>query len=214
MNAHVDTIHNFIGGQFVAPHAGAFLDSYRPATGRAYLRVPDSDARDVDQAVIAAEKAFETWSRTSPDERAEMLERIADVLASKLDAFAEAESCDQGKPVSLAKTVDIPRSIYNFRFFAKECHNFGKGETRTVYVNTTRGTGTTTGALSYTQYVPAGVAGLISPWNLPLYLLTWKIAPCLAAGCTCVCKPSELTSLTAYSKLLYRKQYVVDLFCV
>ncbi|RKP08341.1 Aldehyde/histidinol dehydrogenase [Thamnocephalis sphaerospora] len=183
MSTTIPTLSNFVGGQFEAPRAGVYLDSFNPATGRAYARVPDSDADDVNAAVTAAQAAFRTWSRTTPEQRATLLERVADLLTKRLEEFAAAESRDQGKPVGLARMVDIPRAIHNFRYFA--------GHTKS-------GTGSSSGALSYTHRWPVGVAALISPWNLPLYLLTWKIAPCLAAGCTCVCKPSEITSMTAY----------------
>lgn len=138
-------------------------------------------------AVEAASNAFESWSQTTRQSRYKILIKIADILESRLDEFALAESKDQGKPLSLAKSVDIPRAIYNFRFFGSS-----------ILYQTTHASELDGIAHSYVVREPAGVCALISPWNLPLYLLTWKIAPCIAYGCTAVCKPSEFTSITAY----------------
>ncbi len=178
---------NFIGGEFVAPKGNRYIESYCPATGLVDHMVPDSDASDVDAAVRVAKKAFVTWSKTTVEERARLLYKIADLIDARLEELAEAESRDQGKPVWLARTMDIPRAALNFRFFAGAVLHHRESATKMD-----------TGALNYTSRRPVGVAGLISPWNLPLYLLTWKIAPAIATGNTCVCKPSELTSLTAY----------------
>ncbi|MDJ0837550.1 MAG: aldehyde dehydrogenase [Acidobacteriota bacterium] len=178
---------NYIGGRRVDPVEDQWLDSYNPSTGEVSHQVPSSTAVDVDNAVAAAGSAFPDWAATPAGERAAVLNRIADLLEQKLELFAEAESSDQGKPVSLARGVDIPRACTNFRFFA------GAVIHQEDAVHMTEGS-----ALNYTHRKPVGVAGLISPWNLPLYLLTWKIAPALAVGNTAVCKPSELTSLTAY----------------
>ena len=180
-------IANYIDGQYQAPKDGQYLDSIEPATGKVFAKVPDSSAKDIDQAVTAARQAFQSWSRTTAEARAATLERIATGIERRLDAFAEAESRDQGKPVSLARKVDIPRAVSNFRYFA--------GLVRHHEEQATHMDGQ---ALNYTHRKPVGVAGLISPWNLPLYLLTWKIAPALAVGNTAVCKPSEMTSLTAF----------------
>lgn len=179
-------LHNFINGRFVAP--ARFLDSFDPSTGKVHLKVPDSTAEDVHTAVEAAAAAFPSWSRLSRQQRADYLIAIASAIESRLGEFAAAESKDQGKPLWLAKTVDIPRAVYNFRFFAGAI--LYHTEKSTMLENPR--------AINYTTRTPLGVAGLITPWNLPLYLLTWKIAPALATGNTVVAKPSELTSLTAY----------------
>ncbi|MDQ6624111.1 MAG: aldehyde dehydrogenase family protein, partial [Verrucomicrobiota bacterium] len=180
-------IANFIGGKFAEPIGGEYLDNIEPATGQVYSKVPDSDERDVEQAVLAAEKAFADWSRTSAADRSRVLVRIADLIERDLEKLARAESIDTGKPLSLARSLDIPRAASNFRFFA------------TAILHTENEAHVTDGvAFNYTLRQPRGVAGLISPWNLPLYLLTWKIGPALACGNTAVCKPSELTPMTAY----------------
>lgn len=179
-------ISNFIDNSFVPPSNDKYLDSINPSTGAVEILVPDSTGQDVDLAVEAAVKAFESWSETSAEFRSTILLKIADLISANLDGFAVAESKDNGKPLSLAKTVDIPRAIYNFRFFGNSILN-----SKTF----ARDNGQ---VLNYTVKSPVGVAALISPWNLPLYLLTWKIAPAIAYGCTCVCKPSEFTSWTAY----------------
>jgi acyl-CoA reductase-like NAD-dependent aldehyde dehydrogenase len=179
-------LQNFIDGEFVA--CSSHIESYNPATGTVHLRIPDSGEEEVELAVQAALRAFKTWSKTSPKQRSAILLKIADLIEEKLDEFAEAESRDQGKPVWLAKKIDIPRAVHNFKFFATGIlHSI---ETSVVLHEAQ--------ATNYTCRSPVGVAGLISPWNLPIYLLTFKVAPALAAGCTVVCKPSEMTSLTAH----------------
>ena len=180
-------IQNFIGGQLVDPIGGKFLDNIEPATGKPYSQVPDSEGRDVDLAVAAAQKAFPAWSRTPAAERSRILLRIADLIERDLERFALAESVDTGKPLSLARNLDIPRAAANFRFFA------------TAIIHTENEAHVTDGvAFNYTLRLPIGVVGLISPWNLPLYLLSWKIAPALACGNTAIAKPSELTPMTAF----------------
>ena len=180
-------INNFIDGRFVEPIGGHYLDNIEPATGKPYSQVADSDAHDVDLAVAAAEKAFlrlvkETGSRTLA-----FLLRIADLIERDLEKFARAESIDTGKPISLARSMDIPRAIANFRFFA------------TAILHTESEAHITDNlAFNYTLRQPRGIAGLISPWNLPLYLLSWKIAPAIAVGNTAIAKPSELTPMTAF----------------
>ncbi len=179
-------INNYIGGRFVAPVAGNYLDNVEPATGEPYSQVGDSDAQDVERAVAAAEEAFAGWSRTAAAERSRILLRIADLIERDIEKLARAESVDTGKPLSLARTLDIPRAASNFRFFA------------TAILHTeTEAHVTDNLALNYTLRQPRGIAGLISPWNLPLYLLSWKIAPAIACGNTAVAKPSELTPMTA-----------------
>jgi aminomuconate-semialdehyde/2-hydroxymuconate-6-semialdehyde dehydrogenase len=180
-------IQNFVGGQFVRPKAGRYLDNIEPATGLSYSQVPDSDAADVELAVTAAENAFPEWSRTPAAERSRILLRIADLIDRDLEKFARAESVDTGKPLALARSLDIPRASSNFRFFA------------TAILHTENEAHVTDGiAFNYTLRQPRGIVGLISPWNLPLYLLSWKIAPAIAVGNTAVAKPSELTPMTAF----------------
>jgi aminomuconate-semialdehyde/2-hydroxymuconate-6-semialdehyde dehydrogenase len=177
---------NFINGEFTEPIAGKFIESFNPSEGTAHLLVADSDQADIEAAVRAAKAAFPAWSALRAEERARFLYRIADLIDSRQAELARAESDDQGKPVWLAAEMDIPRAAANFRFFAGcVLHQ------EDVATRLDRDT------FNYVSRKPLGVAGLISPWNLPLYLLTWKIAPAIAYGNTCVAKPSELTSLTA-----------------
>ena len=187
MQTEFPRIKNFIDGQFVEPIGGKYLDNIEPATGKPYSQVADSDARDVDLAVAAAEKAFVDWSKKPAAERSKILLRIADLIERDLEKLARAESIDTGKPLSLARSLDIPRAASNFRFFA------------TAILHTENEAHVTDGvAFNYTLRQPRGIAGLISPWNLPLYLLSWKIAPAIAVGNTTIAKPSELTPMTAY----------------
>ena len=180
-------IPNFIGGEFVGPASGTFLDNIEPATGKPYSQVSDSDLRGVELAVVAAEKAFTDWSRTPAAERSRILLRIADLIDRDLEKLARAESIDTGKPLTLARSLDIPRASSNFRFFA------------TAILHTENEAHIMDGiAFNYTLRQPRGVVGLISPWNLPLYLLSWKIAPAIAVGNTAIAKPSELTPMTAH----------------
>ena len=180
-------IRNFIDGKFLEPAGGKYLDNIEPATGKPYSQVPDSDARDVESAVVAAEKAFPAWSKTPAADRSRILLRIADLIERDLEKLARAESVDTGKPLSLARSLDIPRAASNFRFFA------------TAILHTENEAHVMDGvAFNYTLRQPRGIAGLISPWNLPLYLLSWKIAPAIAVGNTAIAKPSELTPMTAY----------------
>ena len=180
-------IQNFVDGQFVGPIGGKYLDNIEPATGNTYSLVPDSDSRDVELAVAAAERAFPEWSGRPAAERSRILLRIADLIERDLEKFARAESVDTGKPLSLARSLDIPRGSSNFRFFA------------TAILHTENEAHMMDGvAFNYTLRQPRGIVGLISPWNLPLYLLSWKIAPAIAVGNTAVAKPSELTPMTAY----------------
>lgn len=180
-------IPNFIGGRFVEPIGGDYLDNVEPATGETYSLLADSDERDVDAAVRAAEQAFPAWSRMPAEKRSNILLRLADLIDAHLQKLAKAESIDTGKPIALARTVDIPRAAANFRFFATA-----------ILHDESESHQTDDRALNYTLRQPRGVAGLISPWNLPLYLFTWKIAPALATGNTAVGKPSELTPMTAH----------------
>ena len=177
---------NLIDGELREPCTGAYLDVYEPATGKAYARSPDSDRRDVELAVEAAQRAAPAWAALPTAERARHLHRLADAVEARLDELAREESRDSGKPVKLARSVDIPRSVSNLRFFADAITQWSSE----AHVDA--------GALNYTLRQPLGVAGCISPWNLPLYLFTWKIAPALAAGNAVVAKPSEITPFTAF----------------
>ncbi|MFM8950375.1 MAG: aldehyde dehydrogenase [Bacteroidota bacterium] len=180
-------ISNYINGALVAPISGSYIDNVNPATGKTYSHIPDSDERDVEMAVQAAKSAFARWSNTSAEKRSAILVRISQLIDRDLDKIALAESIDNGKPLWLAKAVDIPRASKNFHFYATGIlHNH-------TAAHSMEGT-----AINYTLRHPIGVAGCISPWNLPLYLFTWKIAPALAAGCCVVAKPSEITPMTAY----------------
>ncbi|MCU0383304.1 MAG: aldehyde dehydrogenase, partial [Cyclobacteriaceae bacterium] len=163
-----------------------WLDNVEPATGHVYSQLPDSDASDVQHAVTAAENAFETWSKMPFEKRSAILLRIADLIDRDAAFLAQAESKDQGKPVKLASSVDIPRASANMRFFATAALHFASESHHSA------------DTINYTTRTPLGVVACISPWNLPLYLFTWKIAPALAIGCTVVAKPSELTPMTAF----------------
>jgi len=180
-------ILNYIDGEFVEPKSNDFLDNYNPATGEVYSLIPDSDKKDVEQAVNAAKAAFPSWSALTRDERSAHMMNVSNRIMERLDELAMAESTDNGKPIWLATKVDIPRASENFKFFATAIlHDSSElHDTDGKYLN-------------YTLRQPIGVAGCISPWNLPLYLFTWKIAPALAAGNTVVAKPSEVTPMTAY----------------
>lgn len=180
-------LQNFIGGAFAGPASGSCFDDIEPATGNVIAEIPDSDARDIDAAVQAAKKAFPAWSKTPAEQRSRILLKLADLIEENFDELARCESQDNGKPLSLAKRMDIPRAVANFRFFATA-----------ILHHASEAHATDSSALNYTLRQPVGVAGLISPWNLPLYLLSWKIAPAIASGNTCVAKPSELTPLTAH----------------
>ena len=179
-------VKNYIDGELVEPAGGEYFDDIEPATGRVCAAIPDSDERDIDRAVEAARRAFAGWSQTPASERSRLLLKIADLIERDLEELARLESTDTGKPLTTARSVDIPRAAANFRFFA------------TAILHTKTEAHQTDGeALNLTLRKPRGVAGLISPWNLPLYLFTWKVAPAIATGNTAVGKPSELTPLTA-----------------
>lgn len=180
-------VKNFIDGDFVEAQSGQKLDLFEPSTGKVYGSLPDSNADDVIRATEAAQKAFPEWSKTTIDQRHRILAKIADLIEIQLEELAIAESRDNGKPVWLAKKVDIPRASSNFRYFATAIMQFSSESHEMVGQ-----------AINYTLREPLGVVGCISPWNLPLYLFTWKIAPALAAGNTVVAKPSEVTPVTAF----------------
>jgi aminomuconate-semialdehyde/2-hydroxymuconate-6-semialdehyde dehydrogenase len=176
---------HWIDGKPAMPANGQWLDVFDPATRAVASQVADGDARDVDAAVQAAQAAFPAWSALPNSARARWMERLADALEARNDEFARAEALDAGKPLALARDIEIARAVSNLRFFAHASTQFASeshhGEA----------------GLNYTLRLPLGVVGCISPWNLPLYLFTWKIAPALAAGNTVVAKPSEVTPRTA-----------------
>lgn len=180
-------IQNYINGKLVSPTSGAFLDNYNPAIGKIYSYIPDSEKEDVSEAYKAAKKAFPIWSKTTKEDRFKVMMRIAELIEERHDELALAESIDNGKPVKLAEHVDIPRAASNIRFFATAILHYASES------HDMDGT-----AINYTLRKPIGVVGCISPWNLPLYLFTWKIAPALASGNTVIAKPSEVTPMTAY----------------
>lgn len=180
-------IANYIGGKLVEPAARNYIDDIEPATGSVYAQIPESGAEDVAAAVESAKKAFPEWSGALPEQRHDALMRIAKLIERDLDRLAEAESTDNGKPVTLARAVDIPRAVANFKFYATAAMHFASESHQTPGQ-----------AINYTLRQPIGVVGCISPWNLPLYLFTWKIAPALAAGNCVVAKPSEITPMTAF----------------
>ncbi len=180
-------LKNYINGQLVEPSTQTYIDGYNPATGKVYSQIPNSNANDVELAVTAAHQAFEGWSSTPKEQRSKILLKLAALIELNLPRLALAESTDNGKPLKLASTVDIPRAAANFNFYATgilhyAAHSHSMEE----------------GYINYTLRQPIGVVGCISPWNLPLYLFTWKIAPALASGNCVVAKPSEITPMTAY----------------
>lgn len=180
-------LENYIGGNLIASLSGKFIDNINPATGEVYGQVPDSDEKDVKAGVHAAQKAFSAWSISPVEERFKILNRIADLIDAHLDELALAETNDNGKPLWLSKSVDIPRASANFRFFATGIMHFA-AESHIMEDK----------AVNYTLRQPIGIVGCISPWNLPLYLFTWKIAPAIAAGNCVLAKPSEVTPVTAF----------------
>jgi aminomuconate-semialdehyde/2-hydroxymuconate-6-semialdehyde dehydrogenase len=186
-NAKMTTLLNYIGGKLIPPVSGEYLDNYCPSTGEIYGKIPDSDRNDAELAFQAAKKAFSSWSETPAQVRSEFLMRIAALIREKLEVFARAESLDNGKPLSLARKMDIPRASQNFEFFATAILHESEHAFHTDNI-----------ALNYTKRQALGVVGCISPWNLPLYLFTWKIAPALASGNCVVAKPSEITPYTAF----------------
>ncbi len=183
----MEKIQNYINGNLVEPSSKKYLDNFHPATGKVYSLIPDSDAADVQKAVEAGKAAFPKWSVTPASERSKILLKIASLIQRDLEIFAQAESKDNGKPINLARILDIPRAIENFEFFGTAILHFAT-ETHAMEDS----------ALNYTLRQPIGVVGCISPWNLPLYLFSWKIAPALAAGNCVVAKPSEITPMTAF----------------
>jgi aminomuconate-semialdehyde/2-hydroxymuconate-6-semialdehyde dehydrogenase len=183
----MEKLQNFINGTYVPPKNGQYIDNYEPATGQVYALIPDSDEEDVLEAVSAAEMAFPIWSSMSIEERSKILVRLSEGIERNMDEFVQAESRDNGKPLSLAAHVDIPRAVSNFHFFATAITHFASESHHMEGVG-----------VNFTTRKPIGIVGCISPWNLPLYLFSWKIAPALAAGNCVIAKPSEITPYTAY----------------
>ena len=181
-------IKNYINGKFLEPVSDNWIDNYNPSTGEVYGKIPNSNQDDVEKAYQAAALAFPKWSNTTLEQRSKIVSKISDLILEKLDILAEAESKDNGKPVALAKQIDIPRAASNFQFFANAITQFSSESHESVGLN----------AINFTLRQPFGVVGCISPWNLPLYLFTWKIAPAIVAGNCVVAKPSEITPMTAY----------------
>lgn len=180
-------IQNYINGELIAPQKGEYIDNVDPSRGVVYSKIPSSTKIDVDLAVEASKNAFKTWVNMPKELRSEIMIKVANLIEERMDEFVAAESLDNGKPESLARAVDIPRAVANFKFFATAILHFAS---ESHYME---GVG-----VNYTVRKPIGVVGCISPWNLPLYLFTWKIAPALAAGNCVVAKPSEITPMTAY----------------
>lgn len=180
-------IQNFINGKYIDPIKGQYIDNVEPGTGKVFAQIPNSSLEDLVLAVDAAKEAFPIWSTMSVDKRSRILHKLADLIESNLDDLALMESRDNGKPLWLAKAVDIPRASTNFRFYASAIVNFStEAQVSEGFM------------VNYTRRAPIGIVGCISPWNLPLYLFSWKIAPALAMGNCVVAKPSELTPMTAF----------------
>lgn len=183
----MEIIKNYINGELVDPLSKEQIDNIEPAKAKVYSSIPRSNSKDVELAVKAAKKAFKSWSATSKDERSRILYKLAELIEKNLIPLAEAESKDNGKPLELAKKVDIPRAAHNFRFFATAILHFSS-ESHEMEGQ----------VINYTLRNPIGIAACISPWNLPLYLFSWKIAPAIAAGNCVIAKPSEVTPMSAF----------------
>jgi aminomuconate-semialdehyde/2-hydroxymuconate-6-semialdehyde dehydrogenase len=182
----MEFLENYIDGTYQAPSSGLYLDNVNPSTGQVYSKIPLSGEQDLAQAVDAAERAFPLWSNMSANERSAVLLRLAAGIEARMGEFVQAESLDNGKPEKLAAHVDIPRAVSNFHFFATAIEHFASESHYMEKVG-----------INFTTRRPIGIVGCISPWNLPLYLFSWKIAPALAAGNCVIAKPSEITPYTA-----------------
>jgi len=180
-------IKNYINGQFIKPESNEYVKCYTPHNEKQYALCPRSNKADLNLAIKSSKKAFKLWSKLDRMARADYLFKISDLIKKDLNMLAKAESKDTGKPLDLAKKLDIPRSIDNIKFFASAIANFSSDS----YNNESN-------SLHYTLKQPLGIVGCISPWNLPLYLFTWKIAPALITGNCVIAKPSEITPMTAY----------------
>lgn len=183
----MEKLQNFINGEYCNPVKGQYIDNYEPASGKVYCQIPNSTSEDVELAVAAADKAYPIWSKMPIEERSKILVKLSEGIESRMDEFVKAESRDNGKPLSLAAHVDIPRAVSNFHFFATSILHYASESHNMVGVG-----------VNYTLRKPLGIVGCISPWNLPLYLFSWKIAPALAAGNCVIAKPSEVTPYTAF----------------
>jgi aminomuconate-semialdehyde/2-hydroxymuconate-6-semialdehyde dehydrogenase len=183
----MEFLKNYIDGSLIAPISGQYLDNINPSTGNIYSQIPRSDDADLQLAVEAAERAFPRWSNCSVTDRSAILLKMAAGIEARMDEFVKAESLDNGKPEKLAAHVDIPRAVSNFHFFATAIEHFASESHYMEQVG-----------INFTTRRPIGIVGCISPWNLPLYLFSWKIAPALAAGNCVIAKPSEITPYTAY----------------
>lgn len=183
----MEKLENYINGQFCAPQSENYFDNVEPSIGEVYCLIPNSDAKDIEQAVSVAKAAFPSWSGLSNEERSNWLVKLAEGIEARMDEFVAAESRDNGKPIKLAAHIDIPRAVSNFKFFATAIIHYASESHHMTGVG-----------VNYTLRKPIGVVGCISPWNLPLYLFSWKIAPAMAAGNCVVAKPSEVTPYTSY----------------
>jgi len=184
----MQNILNYTNGEYIEPLSKKWLDNYNPSNGEVYSQIANSNAEDIEKAYQAAKSAFPKWSNTTIEERSRILLKIADLIEEKIYELATAEAKDNGKPLSLALAVDIPRASANFRFFGNAITQFASEAHESVGLN----------SINFTLRQPIGVVGCISPWNLPLYLFSWKVAPAIASGNTVVAKPSEITPLTAF----------------
>jgi aminomuconate-semialdehyde/2-hydroxymuconate-6-semialdehyde dehydrogenase len=176
---------NFIGGEYTKGFRDEWIDSVNPATEEVIARVVNSSNEDVEAAILAASSAQENWARTSAQKRAGILRKMASLIEERLEELAAIETSDNGKPIGVSSTVDIPRAAVNLKFFADAITQFSQDSYSTPH------------ALNFTKRSPLGIVTCISPWNLPLYLFTWKIAPALASGNCVIAKPSEVTPITA-----------------
>tara|TARA_Y100001970_G_C14250711_1_gene871630 strand:- start:1209 stop:2654 length:1446 start_codon:yes stop_codon:yes gene_type:complete len=179
-------IKNYINGKLSVSLNKEYIDVFNPSIGKVYAQCPNSNLKDLDNAIKGSEIAFKKWSNLSQKNRSGFLFKIADLIENNLNEFAEAESIDNGKPYELSKSLDIPRSIKNLRFFASMANNLDNESYHKENI------------VSHILRQPIGIVGTISPWNLPLYLFTWKIAPALVSGNCVIAKPSEITPYTAY----------------
>jgi aminomuconate-semialdehyde/2-hydroxymuconate-6-semialdehyde dehydrogenase len=187
----VRDIKNFINGEYVTAKTGRTFDKRSPVTGSLIARVSEAGEADVDAAVKAARAALDgPWGKLSPAERGDMLYALANEINKRFEQFLEAEVADTGKPMSLARHLDIPRGAANFKVFADTIKNVS---TEFFEMGTPDGAG----AINYAVRRPVGVVGVVCPWNLPLLLMTWKVAPAMACGNTVVVKPSEESPQTA-----------------
>ena len=176
---------NFIGGQWIAPVNKQYFDNTTPVTGKVFCEVARSTAADVELALDAAHKAKAAWGRTSTTERANILNKIADRIEANLPMLAAAETWDNGKPIRESMAADLPLTVDHFRYFAG-CIRAQDGGASEIDHET----------FAYHYHEPIGVVGQIIPWNFPILMATWKLAPALAAGNCVVLKPAEQTPVS------------------